>query len=160
MSSVHGWSTASPLARSSSARRPGCAIIAFSVLVIYGLSNIGQAIFPLSPGIRGSEAFYAGLGLVFMLLAAAVWRLWLQKPRGGGTAAPIRRPRERSPLAGLLDHARRPDETSTDLLQWAWLIHLDLAFRDHLWIRIAVLVVGMIAVTLIVLLSFATGVLR
>ena len=157
MTRVHGWSSASP-ASGTSTRGRGCAVILFAVLVIYGFGNIAQAILPLSPGIRGNEALYVAVGLGLLLFAGAVWWLWLRRPSRARAAIPIEPPR-RSILAGLLEHARTPDETSTDYLPWAWLIRLDLAFRDYLWVRIAVLVIGMIGVTLLVLLGFATGVL-
>ena len=159
MVGVHGWRTPSPAARSSGRGR-GCATLALIVLILYGIGSVGQTILPLSRGVRGNEGFLIAAGMLFFLLAGAVWWRWVRVR--DGTPAPVSQPRpsEPSALARLLEHAREPDDTSTDYLPTAWLVRLDLAFRDHLWVRITTLLVGMIAVTLVVMLAFGAGILR
>lgn len=168
MIGAHGWSSAPPATRSKGCGR-GCATLAVIVLILYGVGNVGQAIVPLSPGIRGNEGFYITIGLVFLLAAGAVWFRWL-RPAGAGSdaSAPrLRRIESHGVLKAtveLLEDSLLPTESSTDLLQWAWLIRLDLAFREHLWVRIAALLASILVLFLIVpvilALLYDAGVLR
>ena len=41
-----------------------------------------------------------------------------------------------------------PAESSTDLLPWAWLIRLDLEFRDRAWVRLTTLLAALVLVPL------------
>jgi len=165
---AHGWSSAPRAQRSSGAGR-GCVTLAVIVLIIYGLGTLSMLVVPPTPGIRESAGHYIAIGVVFLLVAATVWRLWL-RPAGSDSA--IADPRLREPprydgvkeALKLLEDELVPTQNSTDLLQWAWLIRLDLAFRQHLWVRIATLLGSILAlflvVPLILALLYGAGVLR
>lgn len=156
---AHGWSSAAPARRSSGLGR-GCATLAMIVLIIYGLSTLYGVVVPPSPSIRENAWFYIAIALVQLTAAATIWRLWL---RPAGPSSDVRVPHVQEPAShdvvkhGLkyLEDSLLPSQVSTDLLPWAWLIRLDLAFRDHLWVRIGTLLASILVLFLVVPLLLA-----
>jgi len=152
---AHGWSSAPTTTHRSSALGRGCATLAAIALILFGLSMISQAIVTSGSGVRGNEGSFIAIGLVGLLAAAAVWLRWLRRTGSGWDA---QRPRLREPASHermkqglrLLENSLLPRESSTDLLQWAWLISLDLAFREHLWVRIVALLASILVVFIVI----------
>jgi hypothetical protein len=139
------------------------------LLIIYGASTIYSVIVPPSPSIRENAWFYIAIGLGFLLVAGGVWFRWL-RPAGSGprrVTPQFKEPASHRVVKAAIELAEDsllPTQPSTDLLQWAWLIRLDLAFREHLWVRIATLLASILVLFLVVpvvlALLYDAGVLR
>jgi hypothetical protein len=125
------------------------------VLGIYGLGALSAVIVPPSPGVRENAGFYIASGLLLLLAAATTWRLWV-RPTGSVSQTPALPAQDPASLevlskaVNLLEDALLPKQNTTDLLPWAWLISLDLAFRERLWVRIVTLLASILVVFIVI----------
>lgn len=146
--------SSAPQPQRSSGLGRGCATLAIILLIIQGGSTIFLVILPPSASVRENAGTYLAIGLALLLTAGAVWRLWL-RPARPSHVQPVRlqEPGSHGALkqgVKYVEDILLPSQSSTDLLQWAWLIRLDLAFRQHLWVRIAALLASILVLFLVV----------